>query len=99
MSDHYYTTSPESAHRYAPCTFVYRGETVNFMTDAGVFSRGEVDFGTEVLLKALPDHLAGRVLDLGCGWGCVGISIGRTQKNAQMRSRQQLKKSKRVILV
>lgn len=84
MSDHYYTTSPESAHRYAPCTFVYRGETVNFMTDAGVFSRGEVDFGTEVLLKALPDHLAGRVLDLGCGWGCVGVSVGKKYPETQI---------------
>lgn len=77
MSDHYYTTSPESAHRYAPCSFEYRGVTVNFMTDAGVFSRGEVDFGTEVLLKALPEEMNGRVLDLGCGWGCVGVSLGK----------------------
>lgn len=77
MSDHYYTTSPESAHRYAPCSWEYRGEKVNFMTDAGVFSRGEVDFGTKVLLSALPEEVSGRVLDLGCGWGCVGVSVGK----------------------
>ena len=77
MNDHYYTSSPESAHRYAPCKYTYRGHELHFTTDAGVFSRGEVDFGTDVLLRALPENLAGRVLDLGCGWGPVGISIGK----------------------
>ncbi len=84
MNDHYYTTSPESAHRYASCSFQYRGIQVEFLTDAGVFSRGEVDFGTEVLLKALPQEVSGRVLDLGCGWGCVGVTVGRKWPNAQI---------------
>ena len=78
MNDHYYTSSPESAHRYAPCQYTYRGHELHFTTDAGVFSRGEVDFGTDVLLRSLPESLYGRVLDLGCGWGPVGVSIGKT---------------------
>lgn len=77
MSEHYYTSSPESAHRYAPCEYTYRGHALHFTTDAGVFSRGEVDFGTDVLLRALPEEICGRVLDLGCGWGPVGVSIGK----------------------
>ncbi|MBR0228621.1 MAG: class I SAM-dependent methyltransferase [Clostridia bacterium] len=77
MSEHYFTASPESTHRYAEAEYVYRGERLRFLTDAGVFSRGEVDFGTDVLLKALPDDMAGRVLDLGCGWGAVGVSVGK----------------------
>lgn len=77
MNDHYFTASPESEHRYAEAEYVYRGESLRFLTDAGVFSRGEVDFGTDVLLRALPDEMAGRVLDLGCGWGAVGVSVGK----------------------
>ena len=77
MNDHYFTASPESEHRYAEAEYAYRGETLRFLTDAGVFSRGEVDFGTDVLLRALPDEMAGRVLDLGCGWGAVGVSVGK----------------------
>lgn len=77
MNDHYYTQDPQSEHRYAPCDYTYRGCELHFTTDAGVFSRGEVDFGTDVLLNALPEKLAGRVLDLGCGWGAVGVSIGK----------------------
>ena len=45
-----------------------------FDTDAGVFSRDGLDVGSKVLMEALPD-LHGRVLDLGCGWGAVGVSI------------------------
>ncbi len=77
MNDHYFSASPESPHRYAEAEYEYRGEKLRFLTDAGVFSRGEVDFGTDVLLKALPDDLSGRVLDLGCGWGAVGVSVGK----------------------
>lgn len=77
MADHYFTASPESAHRYASCDFSYRGVSLRFMTDAGVFSRGEVDTGTQVLLRSLPEEMAGRVLDLGCGWGPVGVSVGK----------------------
>ena len=77
MSEHYFTASPESPHRYAAAEYVYRGEKLRFLTDAGVFSRGEVDFGTDVLLRALPEEMAGRVLDLGCGWGAVGASVGK----------------------
>ena len=77
MSDHYFSASPASEHRYAEAEYVYRGEGLRFLTDAGVFSRGEVDFGTDVLLRALPEELSGRVLDLGCGWGAVGVSVGK----------------------
>lgn len=77
MSEHYFTSNPESAHRYAECDFTYRGHALHFRSDAGVFSRGEVDAGTRILLEALPEALSGRVLDLGCGWGPVGVSVGK----------------------
>ena len=77
MNDHYFTASPGSGHRYAEAEYAFRGETLRFLTDAGVFSRGEVDFGTDALLRALPEEMTGRVLDLGCGWGAVGVSVGK----------------------
>ncbi|MBQ7656232.1 MAG: class I SAM-dependent methyltransferase [Clostridia bacterium] len=77
MNDHYYSAVPSSEHKYQHAEWSYRGYPLRFLTDAGVFSKGEVDFGTATLLKALPETMAGRVLDLGCGWGAVGISIGK----------------------
>ena len=77
MNDHYYTRDPRSASRPAECTFTYRGNSLIFQTDAGVFSRGEVDTGTRLLLEALPEQMSGEILDLGCGWGVIGISIAK----------------------
>ncbi len=77
MNDHYYTRTPQSASRPAECSYEYRGVPLTFQTDAGVFSRGEVDTGTRLLLEALPEEMRGEILDLGCGWGVIGISIAR----------------------
>ncbi len=74
MNDQYYTREPSSPSRPAECAFDYKGRELRFVTDAGVFSRGELDQGTRLLLEALPP-LSGEVLDLGCGWGAIGVSL------------------------
>ena len=76
MGDHYYTEVPGSAHAERAVTVRALGQEMTFVTDAGVFSRDGLDRGTELLLKALPP-LSGRVLDLGCGWGAVGVALGK----------------------
>ena len=75
-NDQYYTREPGSESRPAECAFVYRRRELRFTTDAGVFSRGELDTGTRLLLEALPERMEGSILDLGCGWGPIGISVG-----------------------
>ena len=57
MNDHYYTESPSSQSHPAEARFDYRGRAFTLISDAGVFSRGELDSGTRILLSALPDHL------------------------------------------
>ena len=76
MGDHYYTETPASAHDERQVCLTALGNELVFTTDAGVFSRDGLDKGTEALLEALPE-LTGRVLDLGCGWGAVGVALGK----------------------
>ena len=78
MNEHYYSQHPTSESRPADASFTYRGHDLTLKTDAGVFSRGELDAGTRILLNALPENITGRVLDLGCGWGPVGICVSLT---------------------
>ena len=75
MNDQYYSREPTSESRPVFCEFDYRGRHLRFLTDAGVFSKGELDTGTQLLLDALPDRIGGELLDLGCGWGPIGISM------------------------
>ena len=77
MNDHYFTKVPRSESRPVDCEWTYRGIPLTFRTDAGVFSKGEVDTGTRLLLEALPEEMAGEILDLGCGWGVIGIAVAR----------------------
>ena len=76
MSEQYFTSTPTSGHRYAKFETEILGNTVVFHTDSGVFSKDALDFGTRTLLEAVPE-LYGRILDLGCGWGAVGVSVGK----------------------
>ena len=51
-----------------------RGKYYTFITDNGVFSKKGLDFGTRTLLESLP-KIKGKILDLGCGWGPIGIVL------------------------
>ena len=83
VNDQYYTADPTSESKPTPCAFPYRGYGLNFMTDAGVFSKGELDVGSRLLLDALPT-LSGDVLDIGCGWGAIGVAIAKANKAARV---------------
>ena len=50
---------------------------LTFLTDSGVFSKKGLDFGTRSLLESIPD-VKGNILDLGCGYGAIGIYIAKT---------------------
>ena len=76
MSDHYYTAKPTSEHRPRTFSASVSNHSLVFETDAGVFSRDELDFGSRLLIETAPP-LFGRVLDMGCGWGAVGLFLKR----------------------
>ena len=73
MTEHYYTSAPTSEHEERHFNHVFAGKVLRFQTDAGVFSKQHIDPGSELLCKALPADLSGRVLDMGCGWGAMTI--------------------------
>ncbi|MDR1060656.1 MAG: methyltransferase [Clostridiales bacterium] len=71
---HYFSPSPRSESRPRLIRHSASGAALCFMTDNGVFSKGGVDFGSDLLIRSLP-ALSGRVLDMCCGYGAIGISL------------------------
>ncbi|HEX9339623.1 MAG TPA: class I SAM-dependent methyltransferase [Thermoplasmata archaeon] len=77
MGEHYFTERPASRRRPADVRVVVRGRSFTLRTDAGVFSRGRLDAGTRLLIEALDIEPGETLLDLGCGFGAIGIVAAR----------------------
>ncbi len=77
-SEPYWTERPRSRSAPAERRFLYRGELLRFVVDAGVFSAQGLDPGTALLIENLRVDPADRILDLGCGWGAVGVAAARS---------------------
>ena len=62
--------------------FNYDNREFSMYSDNGVFSKDKFDFGTRILLENIDIHsICGKVLDLGCGTGVVGLILGSLNKN------------------
>lgn len=77
MAEHYFSKSPKSEHELQQLNVTLLGEKYTFQTDAGVFSRQEIDQGSKLLISQLKFNKGERVLDLGCGYGPLGIVSAR----------------------
>jgi len=73
MTEHYFARAPASRRRPIEIEARIRGRRFRFHSDAGVFSAARVDPGTRLLAEAMELRAADRVLDLGCGYGVLGI--------------------------
>ena len=74
---HYYENDENLNHKEINFSYTFRNNTINFKSDLGVFSKERVDFGTNVLLNALPAFTNEMILDVGCGVGVIGLSIAK----------------------
>ncbi len=71
--DHYFTARPTASSRPRELHARLRGRRWTFLTDRGVFARAAVDAGTRLLIETMVIRPTDDVLDLGCGYGPVGM--------------------------
>ena len=82
---HYYDQTPTSVSNERLISFEVCGYKISLYTDNGVFSKSRVDEGSLLFLKTLiPLHLSGRILDLGSGYGTLGLTLAYTNENARV---------------
>lgn len=82
---HYFISDDSVASNIKIISFEVLGTKVQLFTDNGVFSKNRIDEGTLAFLKVLvPLHLTGEILDLGCGYGPIGLTIAITSSSASV---------------
>jgi 16S rRNA (guanine1207-N2)-methyltransferase len=77
VSEHYFSVSPSSTEHRGLIKCNLRGLKFEFLTSSGVFSHRRIDNGTRLLVEEMELPDTGRVLDIGCGYGALGIVAAR----------------------
>ncbi len=82
MAEHYFSADPSVPFKRAPVEARVWGHDLSLESGSGVFAQGRVDVGTAVLLRETEPPGPGRFLDLGCGYGVIGVAIAVAQPQA-----------------
>lgn len=84
-NDHYFSANPSSVTRERQIDVTLAGQPLTLTTAAGVFSPDGLDRGTRVLLGAVPPPAqGGSLLDVGCGWGPIAITMALQSPDASV---------------
>lgn len=74
-TQHYFSRRPATPSQPTTVHIRLPDLSLELESDRGVFAHGLLDRGTELLLRTIPAPPAGRLLDLGCGYGAVAIAL------------------------
>ncbi len=74
---HYYSEKPLRIGRKRTISLYIHGRTFEFTTYSSLFSGEEIDTGTRILLEYIKIPSEGKVLDIGCGYGVIGIVVAK----------------------
>lgn len=74
LSEHYYAAKPTAASRRQTYELAVRGVRLKLTTDAGVFSKQGLDYGSKALIERMDIPPGSRILDVGCGYGPIGLT-------------------------
>lgn len=83
VADHYFSEDPTSEFNPKEISVSIAGREVTLQTAGGVFSPDRIDVGTSVLLAHLNEAPpSGNLLDVGCGWGPIALSLAMQSPKA-----------------
>jgi 16S rRNA G1207 methylase RsmC len=82
--EHYFVAHPKSETQLGIIRTHLRGKPLEFLTASSVFSKKRVDLGTRLLIESMILPEKGCVLDVGCGYGAVGIAAASFNSNLRV---------------
>ena len=77
--DHYYSKDPTSKSEERILEYELSGNKFKFISDNGIFSKNHVDFATDFLIRTIYNEVKGDILDVGCGYGVIGITLSKNK--------------------
>ncbi|MBI5393560.1 class I SAM-dependent methyltransferase [Candidatus Woesearchaeota archaeon] len=83
MTDHYYSEQQQSELRIKQIQVTLFDKSFAIFSAPGIFSKSELDKGTRLLIENAQIPEKATILDLGCGYGIVGLSLLREDKNTK----------------
>ena len=82
---HYFDLDPSVASKERKIEYYIDGRIISLVSDNGVFSKDKIDEGSFAFLKVIvPLRLSGKILDLGCGYGPIGLTVSLTSPEARV---------------
>lgn len=82
---HYFTDNRHLDQNRKEFSFRFWCFNYTFITDNGVFAKGGIDEGSKILLNTLGEQeLGSKILDVGCGYGTIGVILGKKFTNAKI---------------
>ena len=81
---HYFENDDSVISEPATITYDFQGKHLIYTTDHGVFSRQRLDFGSRVLMDSIDIGNAKSMLDVGCGYGTMGIALKSVHEDLQV---------------
>lgn len=81
---HYFENDDSVISEPATITYDFQGQHLTYTTDHGVFSRQRLDYGSRVLMDAIDIGDEKSMLDVGCGYGTMGIALKSVHEDLQV---------------
>ncbi len=79
--EHYFTNNENLKSELRKLCYNYENHTFSFFSDNGVFAKDKIDYASRILLEAFlrahESNTEATILDVGCGYGFIGIVISK----------------------
>jgi 16S rRNA (guanine1207-N2)-methyltransferase len=84
MDEHYFSADPSVPFKRVPVRATVWGRDLMLTSGSGVFAQGRLDIGTAVLFRETEPPEGGTLLDLGCGYGVIGLALAASAPSARV---------------